>query len=124
MKTCKICDTETNTRYNIDFEAIPICNKCGKAIFIQQAQWYVEQENKFNNSDKIDKLRLAAAICVIEDNASIGLLQRKMKLTHSESASIINQLEDLGIIDSSRATIPRKILINDFNLVYDLIKPK
>lgn len=44
MKKCKICKTETTTVFNINFEAVPICEECARTIFIQQAIWYSKQE--------------------------------------------------------------------------------
>lgn len=43
MKKCKICSTETERGFNINFKLIPICEKCAKAILIQQAQYYNQQ---------------------------------------------------------------------------------
>lgn len=42
MKKCKICDTQTNTGFNINFELVPICESCATAIFLQQAQYYAQ----------------------------------------------------------------------------------
>ena len=44
MKKCKICDTETDTGFNINLKLTPICEKCARAIFIQQAQFYNQQD--------------------------------------------------------------------------------
>lgn len=44
MKECKICKDKTKNAFNIDFKAVPICEPCAKAIFIQQATWYVKQK--------------------------------------------------------------------------------
>lgn len=50
MSPCKICGEQTNTIYNINFSAVHICNDCGRSIFLQQAQWYAEEELKKNKS--------------------------------------------------------------------------
>lgn len=43
---CKVCDNETESVFNINFKAVPICESCATKIFIQQAMWYVKQEKK------------------------------------------------------------------------------
>lgn len=43
---CKVCGEATRVVYNISFKAKPICNSCGRAIFAQQAVWYVQTEMK------------------------------------------------------------------------------
>lgn len=43
MKKCKICKRTTSTVFNINFEAVCICEDCARAIFIQQAMWYNKQ---------------------------------------------------------------------------------
>lgn len=37
---CKICGEETNVRFNIDFDAVYICEGCAVAITTQQMIWY------------------------------------------------------------------------------------
>lgn len=39
---CKLCEEETENRFNIDFKAVPICEGCATAVFIQQAMWYAK----------------------------------------------------------------------------------
>jgi hypothetical protein len=39
---CKVCNSKTTTVFNINFKATAICEDCAKAIFIQQANWYVK----------------------------------------------------------------------------------
>ena len=39
---CKVCGDETDVKFNIDFKAVPICEDCATAIFIQQANWYTK----------------------------------------------------------------------------------
>lgn len=59
MKNCKICKTQTNNVFGIDFKAVPICEGCANVIFLQQAQWYVKQEvEKLNKPDVIGRSEL------------------------------------------------------------------
>jgi hypothetical protein len=46
MKNCKICDDKTEVGFNINFEMIPICEKCATTIFLQQAKWYTQHKCK------------------------------------------------------------------------------
>ena len=46
MKKCKVCGALTDTVFNINFKATPICEECARSIFLQQATWYAKQEFK------------------------------------------------------------------------------
>jgi len=46
MEKCKVCGNDTLVYFNINLEATPICENCARAIFLQQAMWYVESEGK------------------------------------------------------------------------------
>ena len=43
---CKICDSDTFTGFNIKMKLIPICEDCANSIFLQQARWYVDLQEK------------------------------------------------------------------------------
>jgi hypothetical protein len=49
---CRLCSEETKTVYNIKFKAVPICDDCGRSIFLQQANWYAKQEIENNKKKK------------------------------------------------------------------------
>ena len=37
---CRVCmAVETQIVFNINFKAVPICEKCSRTIFVQQAEW-------------------------------------------------------------------------------------
>ena len=46
MKKCKVCGDKTEVVFNIDFKALPICEECATAIFLQQAKWYAETQGQ------------------------------------------------------------------------------
>lgn len=46
MEPCKICGDETCSAFNIDFKRVPICEYCANRIFIQQAEWFVNENRK------------------------------------------------------------------------------
>lgn len=51
-KKCKVCGSLTNSIFNIDFKAVPVCEECARRIFLQQAQWYTEQNFQCGESIK------------------------------------------------------------------------
>lgn len=54
-KKCKLCGELTQTVYNINLKAVPVCNDCGRMIFIQQAMWYNEIERDGYIDEKVLK---------------------------------------------------------------------
>ena len=55
MKKCRICDTPTETVFNVNFEATPICEDCAQKIFIQQAMWYVKEKDVKKAREKVTR---------------------------------------------------------------------
>lgn len=54
MKNCKVCGDKTNVVVNIKLKAIPVCNSCCSSIFIQQARWYIDNENKVDDEESAE----------------------------------------------------------------------
>lgn len=73
MNVCKVCGDQTNSVFNIDFKAVPICERCAIAIFIQQAIWYSKQKIH------IPKLKLIKVVGVIAYNIEDFQNWRKVK---------------------------------------------
>jgi len=44
-RKCKVCSDKTKNIFNIKFKPMPICEQCAKSIFIQQAAWYIDNDN-------------------------------------------------------------------------------
>lgn len=44
MEKCKVCAEKTKSVFNINFKATPICEDYADKIFLQQAQWYVQNK--------------------------------------------------------------------------------
>lgn len=64
------------------------------------------------DSDYDDLLQRAAELVVIEGQASVSYMQRKLKVGYSRAARIIDQLEELGIVGPHEGSKPRKVLID------------
>lgn len=68
------------------------------------------QINKDNDYDEY--LQRAAEMVVMEGQASVSYMQRKLKVGYSRAARIIDQLEEIGIVGPHEGSKPRKVLIN------------
>ncbi len=64
------------------------------------------------SSDK-DELFVEAAQLIIENNkASIGMLQRKLRIGFNRAARIMDQLSDAGVVGPEEGTKPRTVLMS------------
>ena len=54
----------------------------------------------------------AARIIIDKDKASIGMLQRYLKVGFNRAARIMDQLEEAGIVGPEEGTKPRKVLMS------------
>ncbi len=53
----------------------------------------------------------AAAIITDKEKASIGMLQRYLKVGFNRAARIMDQLEEAGVVGPEEGTKPRKVLV-------------
>ena len=53
----------------------------------------------------------AAKIIIDKEKASIGMLQRYLKVGFNRAARIMDQLEEAGIVGPEEGTKPRKVLM-------------
>lgn len=68
-------------------------------------------ENGWDNPE-IDELFETAVNVVFEtQQASVSMLQRRLKLGYSRAAKIVDQMEQMGIVGPFYGTTPREILI-------------
>lgn len=44
FQPCRLCSIPTPVVVNINFKAVPVCEGCCTSIFLQQAQWYAQQD--------------------------------------------------------------------------------
>lgn len=69
-----------------------------------------------NNPSEYSKLFLDAAKIVTDfKSASTSLLQRKLKLGYARAAALIDELEEAGIISGYNGSLPRRVLLNNFD---------
>ena len=65
------------------------------------------------DNDRYDELFEDAARYVIEkDKASIGYLQRRLRIGFNRAARIMDQMEEFGVVGPEEGTKPRRILMN------------
>ncbi|MCR4899066.1 MAG: hypothetical protein K5892_07605, partial [Acholeplasmatales bacterium] len=77
---------------------------------------------KYDNEE--DLLYAIMKYCLEENKISVNLIQNKFTLGFNRTLKLINKLEELKIISEKEKSNPRKILINDLNLIKKLIHKK
>ena len=71
-----------------------------------------EHEGDQNAADDVDELLPAAIDVVMETGqASVSMLQRRLKLGYSRAARIVDEMETRGIVGQFEGSKPRQILI-------------
>ncbi|KFD41352.1 cell division protein FtsK [Peptococcaceae bacterium SCADC1_2_3] len=81
----------------------------------------VQPELKNNNEKQDDELFPQAVNVLLENgNASVSLLQRRLRIGYSRAARLIDLMEDKGIVSTYEGNKPRTILVNkeQFNQKY------
>lgn len=66
-----------------------------------------------NDNGRDSYFNEAAKIIVDKDKASIGMLQRYLKIGFNRAARIMDQLEEAGIVGPEEGTKPRKVLMTE-----------
>ncbi len=101
-----------------------ITEKNGAASYNADVQQKLENmENSSNNSVSISDMdgggdgrdsyfMEAAKIIIDKEKASIGMLQRYLKVGFNRAARIMDQLEEAGIVGPEEGTKPRKVLMS------------
>ncbi|WP_353095250.1 DNA translocase FtsK 4TM domain-containing protein [Tissierella praeacuta] len=72
------------------------------------------KEIYFNDSDEL--LPTAISLVVEEGQASISLLQRRLKIGYARAARIVDEMEERGIIGGYEGSKPRKVLLSPEDL--------
>ena len=96
----------------------------GAAVYSSDVQQKLESmENSNNNTVSISDMdnggdgrdsyfMEAAKIIIDKEKASIGMLQRYLKVGFNRAARIMDQLEEAGIVGPEEGTKPRKVLMS------------
>lgn len=75
-----------------------------------------KQENISQESDVDDLFSKAVDLVLNEGQASISLLQRKLKVGYARAARIVDTMEEKGIVGGHEGSKPRKILVTKNDL--------
>jgi len=74
------------------------------------------KDNPFQHDSDDELLKEAIELVVLEQTASISLLQRKFKIGYARAARLIDSMEELGIIGGYEGSKPRKVLLTEDDL--------
>lgn len=77
---------------------------------IETIESEVELDGLLENYDSL--LPDAAYLVVEEGQASISLLQRKLKIGYARAARIVDEMENMGIVGGHEGSKPRKVLVS------------
>nr|WP_236913935.1 DNA translocase FtsK [Clostridium sp. Cult2] len=77
---------------------------------IETIQSEIELDNVLGDADEL--LPEAAYLVTGEGQASISLLQRKLRIGYARAARIVDEMEELGIVGGYEGSKPRKVLLS------------
>ncbi|HIF38804.1 MAG TPA: DNA translocase FtsK [Gemmatimonadetes bacterium] len=63
-------------------------------------------------SDWDELFRAAAEVCIVQDQGSTSLLQRRLKIGYGRAARIVDQLHDAGVLGPPEGSKGREILVD------------
>jgi S-DNA-T family DNA segregation ATPase FtsK/SpoIIIE len=63
------------------------------------------------NGEWDEHFREAAQICIMNDQGSTSLLQRKLRIGYGRAARIVDQLHDAGVLGPPDGSKPREVLV-------------
>ncbi|MEY8415805.1 DNA translocase FtsK 4TM domain-containing protein [Tissierella praeacuta] len=76
----------------------------------------VENSKEISFTDSDELLPTAISLVVEEGQASISLLQRKLKIGYARAARIVDEMEERGVIGGYEGSKPRKVLLSPEDL--------
>ncbi len=82
---------------------------------IETIQSEIELDNILGDTDEL--LPKAASLVTEEGQASISLLQRKLKIGYARAARIVDEMEELNIVGGHEGSKPRKVLVSKDELI-------
>ncbi len=74
----------------------------------------IEKQSEVSENDDVDELfDKAVELILHEGQASISLLQRKLKVGYARAARIVDEMEERGVVGGHEGSKPRRILITE-----------
>lgn len=87
----------------------------GKAeLEAEQAQFEATIEQANTDNDRDELFEEAVEIILAANSASTSLLQRRLRIGFNRASSIMEQMEEAGIVSANEGTKPRRILISSY----------
>ena len=71
-----------------------------------------KKEDRGEKESSTDPMMMDAIKCVVEEGqASVSLLQRRLRLGYARAGRLIDQMADMGIVSERDGSKPRKVLL-------------
>ncbi len=87
----------------------------GKAeLEAEQAEFEATIKEADEASDRDELFEEAVEVILAANSASTSLLQRRLRIGFNRASSIMEQMEDAGIVSANEGTKPRRILISSY----------
>ncbi|WOO89115.1 DNA translocase FtsK [Mollicutes bacterium LVI A0078] len=87
----------------------------GKAeLEAEQAQFEATIKEADEMNDRDELFEEAVEVILAANSASTSLLQRRLRIGFNRASSIMEQMEDAGIVSANEGTKPRRILISSY----------
>jgi DNA segregation ATPase FtsK/SpoIIIE, S-DNA-T family len=104
--------TEKEVSSVVDFLKIDQTNSYDKQVIDTIAKGGKQSDEVKNELDKVDKMLPQAVEVVVEYNqASISMLQRRLRVGYARAARLIDEMEIRNIVAKSEGPKPREVLI-------------
>ena len=73
----------------------------------------LDNQENFDDEDSDQLLPEAIEMVIREGQASISLLQRRLKIGYARAARLIDEMEKRGVVGGYEGSKPRKVLIDE-----------
>ena len=71
-----------------------------------------KKESREEKGDSVDPMMMDAIKCVVEEGqASVSLLQRRLRLGYARAGRLIDEMAEMGIVSERDGSKPRKVLL-------------
>lgn len=104
-------------------EVVAFVKQCGTADYDDEIIQHIENQAKqaesaanagggFDDEGEDEKFDEAVEIVIESGQASVSMLQRRLKLGYSRAARLVDEMEDRGIVGPFEGSKPRPVLIS------------